>query len=357
MSVTQVEKGRQDPSRQFVERLDVALVASGQLLAIHKRLVEERARDMNRRQVLCRVATLAAAAVPPIRQALLWRANALCDGVEKPLPLTALQCELTLACRLRQASKYTAVGHMLPRLLAQAQRSTITYAADQRLSAYALLAEVNFLAASFLKKTDEPELAWVAIDRGCAAAEAAEVPLLKATSSYRLANLLLSAGHLTEALDIARREIDRLEPGLGAASPEYLSLYGALCLKSAVIAAREHERVTARQFLIEAKGAADRLGEDRNHLWTAFGPTNVAIHDVSIAVELEDAGEAVERASHVDLSRLPPALLERRSHFFVDVARGNVQRGRDSVAVRALLQAEQIAPEEGVTISWHVPFV
>ena len=138
VSVTQVEKGRQDPSRKFVERLDVALAASGQLLAIHQRLVEERARDMNRRQLLCQVTTLAAAAVPPIRQALLWRGNAVCGGVGKPLPLTTLQGELTLACRLRQVSKYTAVGHMLPGLLAQAQRSTSTYPADQRFSAYAL---------------------------------------------------------------------------------------------------------------------------------------------------------------------------------------------------------------------------
>jgi hypothetical protein len=41
--------------------------------------------------------------------------------------------------------------------------------------------------------------------------------------------------------------------------------------------------VAVRQLLGEARATADRLDQDRNDFWTAFGPTNVALHEVSIA--------------------------------------------------------------------------
>jgi integrase len=34
--------------------------------------------------------------------------------------------------------------------------------------------------------------------------------------------------------------------------------------------------------------ASQQLGHDGNHAWTAFGPTNVAVHDLSGAMELGD---------------------------------------------------------------------
>ena len=49
-------------------------------------------------------------------------------------------------------------------------------------------------------------------------------------------------------------------------------------------AARGNDRQAADQLLNEAERAADRLGDDRNDFWFAFGPTNVRIHAVSLAV-------------------------------------------------------------------------
>jgi hypothetical protein len=64
---------------------------------------------------------------------------------------------------------------------------------------------------------------------------------------------------------------------------------------------------------------AERLGEDRNDFWTVFGPTNVGIHRASVAVELGDAGRAVEQARAIDPSQLPS--LERRAHHLLDLVR------------------------------------
>jgi hypothetical protein len=44
--------------------------------------------------------------------------------------------------------------------------------------------------------------------------------------------------------------------------------------------------------------------------------------------------------------RLPAYLVERRSHFLIDVAHGHAYRADDSLAVATLLEVERMAPEE-----------
>ncbi|WP_018557136.1 MULTISPECIES: hypothetical protein [unclassified Streptomyces] len=88
---------------------------------------------------------------------------------------------------------------------------------------------------------------------------------------------------------------------------------------------------------------AARLGEDRNDFETEFGPTNVEIHAVSTAVELGDAGPALEVARQVDASTLSP---ERQARFLLDVAREHAQRRHVGEAAAALLEAESLAPEQ-----------
>jgi integrase len=52
--------------------------------------------------------------------------------------------------------------------------------------------------------------------------------------------------------------------------------------------ARADSAREARAFLARARQASQQLGHDGNHAWTAFGPTNVAVHDLSVAMELGD---------------------------------------------------------------------
>ncbi|MEV0104710.1 XRE family transcriptional regulator, partial [Nocardia sp. NPDC050789] len=124
--------------------------------------------------------------------------------------------------------------------------------------------------------------------------------------------------------------------------PEVLSLYGSLQLMLAVIAATDGNRTAARAGLAAARVAADRLGEGRNDFDTEFGPTGVAVHAVAVAVELGDAGEALDTARTVDASILSP---ERQARFLVDVARAHAQRRQAAEALEALLNAERLTPE------------
>ena len=128
-----------------------------------------------------------------------------------------------------------------------------------------------------------------------------------------------------------------LEPGLATANPEHLSAWGALHLTALIAVARQDDRVAVRQLLGEAWTTADRLGQERNDFWTAFGPTNVALHEVSTAVELGDPGEVVRKGEALDPARFPPGLLGRRAQVFIDLARGYTQQRKDAAAVNMLL--------------------
>jgi hypothetical protein len=127
------------------------------------------------------------------------------------------------------------------------------------------------------------------------------------------------------------------------AEPELLSLYGAFHLVLVVAAARDNQRSDAHRYLDTARTIAEQLGEDRNDFGTEFGATNVAIHSVSIAVELGDAGQAIDLSRHVDAGKLSP---ERQSRYLLDLARAHAMRRQIGEALRALLDAERIAPEE-----------
>jgi hypothetical protein len=80
-------------------------------------------------------------------------------------------------------------------------------------------------------------------------------------------------------------------------------------------------------------------------------PTNVAIHGISVAVELGDVSETIRRAEQVNTTALPADLLERRAQVFVDLGRAYVQR-RDDAATTVFRQAEELAPEE---VHYSVP--
>jgi len=62
------------------------------------------------------------------------------------------------------------------------------------------------------------------------------------------------------------------------------------------------------------------LGVDGNYGWTAFGPTNVVIHQISAATEFGDASRAIELSESIDTSGLPGGQRSRRAQVRIDTA-------------------------------------
>jgi hypothetical protein len=66
------------------------------------------------------------------------------------------------------------------------------------------------------------------------------------------------------------------------------------------------------------------------------------LHAVAVAVDLGDAGEALDVAADIDARGLSP---ERHVRLQIDVARAHAQRRHTGEALAALLDAERLAPE------------
>ena len=75
------------------------------------------------------------------------------------------------------------------------------------------------------------------------------------------------------------------------------------------------------------------------------------LYEIAVAVELGDAGRALQAATEVDTGGLSA---ERRARMLIDVARAHAQRRQGDVAVAALLQAEAITPEQSAGTPWFV---
>jgi hypothetical protein len=119
-----------------------------------------------------------------------------------------------------------------------------------------------------------------------------------------------------------------------------LSVYGTLLLPAAVAAARSGDRAIALTYLKEAERAAEQIGRDANHLWTAFGPTNVALHRVTIAGSSDGPYAVLRLGVGIDTAGLPA---ERRVRHLFELAQALTAVNETSSAVDRLLEAEGLS--------------
>jgi len=265
-----------------------------------------------------------------------------------PPDLDRLAQSVTYAFTVFQNAHWPLLGQTLPRLLTTAQTAVAAYpgADDQARRARSLLSQAYQVTASTLYKLDEFGLAWLAAERGFVLAEETGDSLLISEAARRVASGLMFMNHYDQALELVRADIDRLEPERGGGSPAYLSVYGMLFLRGAEVAGHAARPVVARDLLDEGHSVARQLGYDGNERFTAFGPTNVRLHQVGVRLALGEGAGAVSAARQVTsdgLNRLPK---ERRASYYLSVARGHGLAGHPDDAVSALLTAESLFPDE-----------
>lgn len=268
--------------------------------------------------------------------------RAMLDGRMTP-DISILRGKADKAWELTHAGRYTELTDLLRDLVPQLETAARAVSDEQRAELFELLATAYQACSAALAKLDEPEAAWIAADRAMAAAERANAPLLVAAGAFRLGFVFLGAKHFDQAEETARTAADALWPMADEGRPEAMSLWGGLTLQRAVTASRVNDSEAAYSHLERAHQMAERLGEGRNDYNTEFGPANVALHEIAVAVELGDAGRALRASEQVDVSGLS---LERRGRMLIDVARAHAQRRQVDQAVAVLRQGEEITPEQ-----------
>jgi hypothetical protein len=228
----------------------------------------------------------------------------------------------------------------LPKLINLAQALEDAASSTER-SGWAVSARVHHLAATTLSKVGESDLAWIAAERAMSAADMADDPLVIASAARAGTHALLVSGRFDDAVELGNTAAEWLKPQIVDDDPAALSLLGMLRLRTAVAAARNHDRSATTDLIARARRAADRLGYDGNEWQTGFGPTNVELHRLSTLLDLGDVDYVVRHGADVSTSHLPS---ERRVSHMIDVARALSLVARDDDATQVLYDAEQVAP-------------
>ncbi|MBB5840182.1 helix-turn-helix domain-containing protein [Kribbella italica] len=229
---------------------------------------------------------------------------------------------------------------LLPRLI-QAAQSIETRSADG-LDGWAVSSRIHHLATTTLTKIGESDLSWIAAERAMKAADQADDPLVLASAARAGTHALLAVGRYDDAIQLGQTARDWLSRQLRQLDPAALSVQGMLDLRMATAASRRNDRATTTQLLASARAAAEQLGVDANHWQTSFGPTNVALHELSAALDLGDISYVTEHGPQIDSSPLPTV---RQVAHQIDLARAFSYAGQDANAVSSLLTAERKSPQ------------
>lgn len=126
---------------------------------------------------------------------------------------------------------------------------------------------------------------------------------------------------------------------------------GALHMRAAVISGRAQDTDAAHTHLAAARRLSEQVPEG-SYLGTAFGPESVRVHELSVAVSLGEAhaDEACAVARAGAPSEALPA--ERRSGFWIELARAQLWASRLDDAFESLKVARSIAPQHTREHPW-----
>ncbi|MGH3626580.1 MAG: helix-turn-helix domain-containing protein [Sciscionella sp.] len=262
----------------------------------------------------------------------------------EPMPASELRERIGSAWRIWQTApqRYSAITPLLPDLVSSARLAESAVAGTRRdvarcaVSLYALLRTV-------LKRFGRLDLALLAADRGMRAAAFAEDERWLAVARWNLAHVLLADNRSEHACEVARTAAADLRGLVAGGDRAASALSGSANLLGAVANVRRGELWAAHQHLREAAVLAARTGEC-NVGWTAFGPTNVAMHAVNIEAGAGEFTEALRLAERVEFSEAPS--IERRAAFLVDQASAYLHQRDHAGALCVLRDLHRAAPED-----------
>lgn len=278
------------------------------------------------------------------RALFTYRSLRLTDGAELP-SLAELNERINAGWEawFTSPSRYSDVLRILPELIVHSERAVHEH--ERSVAACRQASEVYQLARPVLKKLGRVDLGGLVSDRAMRYTEETDDPLLIAAATWALGHAMLSDDMSAGALDVAMKGSEALEPLLSDGTPVHFSLYGGLLLVAAIASGRTGDPWRGRELLRgPARRAAEQVGDGHNYHHTVFGPTNVAIHRVTIEQEAGELSEALRLADEVDITRIPS--LGRQTEHLYSLARGYQCKGNDTAVFVYLLKAERLCPED-----------
>ncbi|MFB7845539.1 helix-turn-helix domain-containing protein [Streptomyces sp. NPDC056053] len=249
----------------------------------------------------------------------------------------------------RLGAQYGRIAVEIPGLLHDTIRYVHTARAAEQQEAARMLVAAARAADAIAFKYRSHDLSARLIDLMRWAADRTADPLVQAATAYVRTEVFFAArahaiglAALEQALDVAP------EPSSRSAA----AARGALHMRAAVIAGRGGDVAGADTHLTHARQLGDQVAREGVYLGTTFGPDSVRIHEVSVAVSL--GPDHVDRALRVATEWMPPADLpaERRSGFYIELARVQDWAGLRTDAFESLKVARAAAPQHTREHPW-----
>lgn len=274
------------------------------------------------------------------RELAAWRMPP--TGERDVRTIAELAADVRKTSRMRHAVNLAGMAAELPPLLAELRHAWNHYTGTDREKVFGLAAEAYASTGQVAWKLREVDLSSLCVDRYEWAAEQSGDPLAVLAGDYQRAGEFLGTADWNVAMTFLENSRSLIESDLPKGDPATLAMWGNLHLKSGLAAARAGDQATADAHLIEARAAADQIGEGRDDYRLCFSPTNVAIWGVGLAVEGMNGTEAIKRAEGVTF----PAgtQVERIAHYWIDLARGFLLHGDRERSFAALREAKRVSP-------------
>ncbi|NUP46511.1 MAG: helix-turn-helix transcriptional regulator [Catenulispora sp.] len=279
-------------------------------------------------------------AIPAIRR-VVSRHDLPPDWPVDPRSVRELESAVAQLTALRMAARYADLGEAAPGLIRELHAAAyLARPGRESERLHGLLARAYREADTVAHELGYDDLSTLTTERFRAAADRAGDPCLSVVFDYLRVRDLWAADLWPDALGVIDGAISAVGDPSGVDARA--SVWGSLQLRAAITAALSSDEQEAWQRIGLAAETADRLGDRCDPYKLCFGPANVAIHGVAVAVEVRDGARAVQLASQVRMPATFPA--SRRGRFHLDAARGWIYYGGYEQALNEIERAERIAP-------------
>ncbi|MFF5108707.1 helix-turn-helix domain-containing protein [Streptosporangium sp. NPDC000509] len=322
-----IEQGTRTPSDPVLDAVAAALSVDPSRLLGNSRRLDGRVH----------------AAIPAFREVIATY-DIPDEGPVRPMP--ALRTAVTGVVQKRLSAQYVRLSQTLPELLGELIRGM--HAPGDPADISALLVAAYRAADAVAYKYGYLDLSARLIELMRQTSALAENPLLSASTAYVRTEVFFAAHTYQAGLRALESAIDQLPRKAGRL---HLGVLGSLHMRAAVIAARAANADAAITHLRQARQLGDQVPENI-YYGTAFGPCSVRVHEVSVALGLGDRHLQHALALVGDWSPPPEMHAERRSGFFIDLARAQLWAGQKDAAFESLLTARRIAPQHTREHPW-----
>lgn len=252
------------------------------------------------------------------------------------VPVEALTPRVTEILTAQRLCDYALVGEKLPGLVRDLHTTLKAHRDEREVLRLVVLTHVQGTQAWLGDIGASLDLAWQAATLAQQAAERLDEPLYSSIAAFGTAFGLLGAG----GFDMASDTLSSVDPG--TETTEAAQMSGMLTLTSSLVLAALKDSTERAAALDHAADLAEHTGEG-NAFDFGFGPSNVGVWRMSVALEAGEHAEAARIAETVNPEALPSPT--RRSAYYREYGRALARLPKQwDQAVLMLRQAELISP-------------